>query len=69
MNKFRINRIYTAFALFCCAGLYTVVNNNPYQNIVILGLAFVVWLLLIMFAFDKPTESEKKAINKLSDLI
>lgn len=69
MNKFRINRIYTAFALFCCAGLYTVVNSNPYQNIVILGLAFVVWSLLVAFAFDNPTESEKKAINKISDLI
>lgn len=69
MNKFRINRIYTAFALFCCAGLYTVVNSNPYQNAVIMGAAFVVWLLLVAYAFENPTKGEENAINKISDLV
>ena len=69
MNKFRFNRIYAAFALFCCAGGYCVVNNNPYQNVLILGLAFVLWLLLVCMAFEKPTDGEKKVINKFSHLI
>ena len=69
MNKFGINRIYAAFALFCCAGGYCVVNNNPYQNALILGLAFVLWLLLVCMAFEKPTDGEKKVINKFSHLI
>ena len=69
MNKFRFNRIYAAFALFCCAGGYCVVNNNPYQNALILGLAFVIWLLLVCMAFEKPTDGEKKVINKFSHLI
>ncbi len=69
MNKFRINRIYAAFALFCCVGGYCVVNNNPYQNVLILGLAFVLWLLLVCMAFENPTDGEKKVINKLSHLV
>jgi hypothetical protein len=69
MNKFRFNRIYAAFALFCCAGGYCVVNNNPYQNALILGLAIVLWLLLVCMAFEKPTDGEKKVINKFSHLI
>ena len=69
MNKFRFNRIYAAFALFCCAGGYCVVNNNPYQDALILGLAFVLWLLLVCMAFEKPTDGEKKVINKFSHLI
>ena len=69
MNKFGFNRIYAAFAFFCCAGGYCVVNNNPYQNALILGLAFVLWLLLVCMAFEKPTNGEKKVINKFSHLI
>lgn len=69
MKKFRINRIYAAFALFCCAGGYCVVNSNPYQNALILGLAFIVWLLLVVWAFDNPTENEEKTINKISDFV
>ena len=69
MNKFRINRIYAAFTLFCCACGYCVVNNNPYQNALILGLVFALWLLLVCMAFEKPTDGEKKVINKLSHLI
>ena len=69
MNKFRFNRIYAAFELFCCVGGYCVVNNNPYQNALILGLAFVLWLLLVCMAFEKPTDGEKKVINKFSHLI
>ena len=69
MNKFGINRIYAAFALLCCAGCYCVVNNNPYQNALILGLAFVLWLLLVCMALEKPNDGEKKVINKLSHLV
>ena len=69
MNKFRINRIYAAFVLFCCAGGYCVVNDNPYQNALILGVAFVLWFLLVCVAFENPTDGEKKAINKLSNLV
>ncbi len=69
MNKFRINRIYAAFALFCCAGCYCVVNSNPYQNGLILGLVFALWLLLVCMAFENPTDGEKKVINKLSHLV
>ena len=69
MKKFRINRIYTAFALFCAVGMYCVVNSNPYQNALLMGLAFMVWLLLVAWAFDNPTESEKKAINKISEIV
>ena len=69
MNKFRFNRIYAAFALFCCAGGYCVVNNNPYQNALILGLVFALWLLLVCMAFEKPNDGEKKVINKFSHLI
>ena len=69
MNKFRINRIYAAFALFCCAGCYCVVNSNPYQNGLILGLVFALWLLLVCMAFENPTYGEKKVINKLSHLV
>lgn len=69
MNKFGINRIYAAFALFCCAGCYCVVNSNPYQNGLILGLVFALWLLLVCMAFENPTDGEKKVINKLSHLV
>ena len=69
MNKFRINRIYAAFALLCCAGCYCVVNSNPYQNGLILGLVFALWLLLVCMAFENPTDGEKKVINKLSHLV
>ena len=69
MNKFRINRIYAAFALFCCAVCYCVVNSNPYQNGLILGLVFALWLLLVYMAFENPTDGEKKVINKLSHLV
>ena len=69
MNKFRVNRIYAAFALFCCAGCYCVVNSNPYQNGLILGLVFALWLLLVCMAFENPTDGEKKVINKLSHLV
>ena len=69
MNKFRFNRIYAAFALFCCAGGYCVVNNNPYQNSLLMVLVFALWLLLVCMAFEKHTYGEKKVINKLSDLI
>lgn len=69
MNKFGINRIYAAFALFCCACDYCVVNDNPYQNCLILGLVFALWLLLVCMAFEKPTDGEKKVINKLSHLV
>ena len=69
MNKFRINRIYAAFALFCCAGCYCVVNSNPYQNGLIMGLVFALWLLLVCMAFENPTDGEKKVINKLSHLV
>ena len=69
MNKFKINRIYAAFALFCCAGCYCVVNSNPYQNGLILGLVFALWLLLVCMAFENPTDGEKKVINKLSHLV
>ena len=69
MNKFRINRIYAAFALFCCAGCYCVVNSNPYQNGLLLGLVFALWLLLVCMAFENPTDGEKKVINKLSHLV
>ena len=69
MNKFGINRIYAAFALFCCAGCYCVVNSNPYQNGLILGLVFAIWLLLVCMAFENPTDGEKKVINKLSHLV
>ena len=69
MNKFGINRIYAAFALFCCAGGYCVVNDNPYQNGLIMGLVFALWLLLVCMAFEKPTYGEKKVINKLSHLV
>lgn len=69
MNKFVINRIYAAFALFCCAGCYCVVNSNPYQNGLILGLVFALWLLLVCMAFENPTDGEKKVINKLSHLV
>lgn len=69
MNKFKINRIYAAFALFCCAGCYCVVNSNPYQNGLIMGLVFALWLLLVCMAFENPTDGEKKVINKLSHLV
>ena len=69
MNKFGINRVYAAFALFCCAGCYCVVNSNPYQNGLILGLVFALWLLLVCMAFENPTDGEKKVINKLSHLV
>lgn len=69
MNKFGINRIYAAFALLCCAGCYCVVNSNPYQNGLILGLVFALWSLLVCMAFEKPTDGEKKVINKLSHLV
>ena len=69
MNKFGINRIYAAFALFCCACGYFVVNDNPYQNGLIMGLIFALWLLLVCMAFEKPTYGEKKVINKLSHLV
>ncbi len=69
MNKFGINRIYAAFALLCCAGCYCVVNSNPYQNGLILGLVFALWLLLVCMAFENPTDGEKKVINKLSHLV
>ena len=69
MNKFVINRIYAAFALFCCAIFYCVVNSNPYQNGLIMGLVFALWLLLVCMAFEKPTDGEKKVINKLSHLV
>ena len=69
MNKFGINRIYAAFALFCCAGCYCVVNSNPYQNGLLLGLVFALWLLLVCMAFENPTDGEKKVINKLSHLV
>ena len=69
MNKFGINRIYVAFALFCCACGYCVVNDNPYQNGLIMGLVFALWLILIGMAFEKPTDEEKKVINKLSHLV
>lgn len=69
MKKFRINRIYAAFALFCAVGMYCVVNSNPYQNVLLMGLAFMAWLLLVAYAFDKPTESERKAINKISQFV
>ena len=69
MKKFRINRIYAAFALFCCVVAYCVVNNNPYQNALLMGLAFMAWLLLVAWAFDNPTENEEKTINKISNLV
>ena len=69
MNKFGINRIYAAFALFCCAVCYCVVNDNPYQNGLIMGLVFALWLLLVCMAFEKPNDGEKKVINKLSHLV
>lgn len=69
MNKFGINRIYAAFALFCCACGYCVVNDNPYQNSLLMGLVFALWLILIGMAFEKPTDGEKKVINKLSHLV
>ena len=69
MNKFVINRIYAAFALFCCAVCHCVVNSNPYQNGFIMGLVFALWLLLVCMAFENPTDGEKKVINKLSHLV
>ena len=69
MNKFGINRIYAAFALFCCAIIYCVVNDNPYQNGLIMGLVFALWIILICMAFEKHTDGEKKVINKLSHLV
>ena len=69
MNKFRFNRIYAAFTLFSCACGYCVVNDNPYQNGLIMGLIFALCLLLVCMAFEKPTYGEKKVINKLSHLV
>lgn len=69
MNKFGINRIYAAFALFSCACGYCVVNDNPYQNSLIMGLIFALCLILVGMAFEKPTYGEKKVINKLSHLV
>lgn len=69
MNKFGINKIYAAFALFCCAVCYCVVNSNPYQNGLIIGLVFALCLLLVCMAFEKPNNGEKKVINKLSHLV
>ena len=69
MNKFGINRLNAAFALFSCACGYCVVNDNTYQNGLIMGLIFALWLILICMAFEKPTDGEKKVINKLSHLV
>lgn len=69
MNKFGINRIYAAFALFSCACGYCVVNDNPYQNGLIMGLIFALCLILVGMAFEKHTYGEKKVINKLSHLV
>ena len=69
MNKFGINRLNAAFVLFSCACGYCVVNDNPYQNGLIMGLIFALCLLLVCMAFEKPTYQEKKVINKLSHLV
>lgn len=69
MKNYRINRIYAAFALFCCACGYCVVNSNPYQNALILGLAFIVWLLIVAIVFDNPSKGEERTINKLSQSV
>ena len=69
MNKFGINRIYAAFTLISYACGYCVVNDNPYQNGLIMGLIFALCLLLVCMAFEKPTYGEKKVINKLSHLV
>lgn len=64
MKKFSINRIYIAFLLFGIACGFCIANRNEYQNIIILALAAVLWMLLVLFAFNNPTKSEKRTINK-----
>ena len=74
MNKFGINRIYAAFALFCCAVCYCVVNSNPYQNGLILGLVFALipfgstangakrWIRFPVFGGVQPADVSKLAV-------
>lgn len=67
--KFYIKNRFVYVMLFVMFGLsYCVVSNNPYLNVLILGVVFSVAVCVASYLFEKPNASERLTLQKLTNM-
>lgn len=64
----KINRIYLGYVVAIISVIACIMVNNPYISIALCLFGCIGGLLLISAAMEKPTESEKSIIDKISAL-